>query len=138
MVVGAGLVPRAVARLGERRALLLGLCFGAVGFALFGLAPTGAIFWLGVPVQALWGLSWPPMQGLMSARVSASEQGQLQGSLGSLRGIGFMIGPGLFTLTFAYFISAQRDWHLPGAPFLLAALLLTGAMLVGGRVTRPR
>ena len=29
----------------------------------------------------------------------------------------------LFTQTFATFIGAHRDWHLPGAPFLLSALL---------------
>jgi hypothetical protein len=30
----------------------------------------------------------------------------------------------LFTQTFAAFIGPQRDWHLPGAPMLVAALLL--------------
>jgi MFS transporter, DHA1 family, tetracycline resistance protein len=136
-IVGGGLVRPVVARFGERRVLVTGLLFGVAGFAIFGLAPTGALFWLGVPVNALWGLSGPPMQGLMSSRVSASEQGQLQGALSSLRGIAFMIGPGLFTLTFASFIGARRDWHLPGAPFVLAALLLAGAVLVALRVTRP-
>ena len=42
-VVGAGLVRVVVERLGERRTLLLGLAFGACGFALYGLAPTGAV-----------------------------------------------------------------------------------------------
>jgi MFS transporter, DHA1 family, tetracycline resistance protein len=136
-IVGGGLVQPVVARFGERRVLVTGLLFGVAGFTIFGLAPTGALFWLGVPVNALWGLSGPPMQGLMTSRVSASEQGQLQGALSSLRGIAFMIGPGLFTLTFASFIGPRRDWHLPGAPFVLAALLLAGAVLVASRVTRP-
>ena len=35
-------------------------------------------------------------------------------------------------------IGPARDWHLPGAPYLLAALLLLMGMLVAGRVTRPR
>jgi hypothetical protein len=42
-----------------------------------------------------------------------------------------MIAPGLFTFTFATFIST-----LPGAPFLLAALLLMAAMLTAPVVTR--
>ncbi len=137
-VVGAGLVEPFVARLGERRVMLIGLVFGIVGFTLYGFASTSALFWAALPVNALWGLSSPPMQGMMTRRVSSSEQGQLQGALSSLRGIAFMIGPLLFTTVFASFIGANRDWHLPGAPYLLAALLLAGAMCVAWQVTRPR
>jgi DHA1 family tetracycline resistance protein-like MFS transporter len=75
---------------------------------------------------------------MMTRRVGASEQGQLQGALSSLRGIAFMIGPILFTSVFASFIGANRGWHLPGAPYLLAAVLLTCAIYVAWRVTRPR
>jgi len=39
-------------------------------------------------------------------------------------GITGVIGPGLFTITFAHFIGAQSNWNLPGAPFLLAAIML--------------
>lgn len=137
-VVGAGLVEPCVARLGERRVMLIGLLFGVAGFTLYGFASTGAVFWAALPVNALWGLSGPPMQGMMTRRVSSSEQGQLQGALSSTRGIAFMIGPILFTSVFASFIGANRDWHLPGAPYLLAAMLLAGAMCVAWRVTRPR
>jgi MFS transporter, DHA1 family, tetracycline resistance protein len=137
-IVGAGLVEPFVARFGERRVMLAGLVFGVAGFSLFGLAATPAVFWAALPVNALWGLSAPPTQGMMTRRVSSSEQGQLQGALSSLRGIAFMIGPILFTTVFASFIGANRDWHLPGAPYLLAAMLLAGAMWVAWRVTRPQ
>ena len=90
-VVGAGLVEPVVARFGERRTMLAGLLFGTAGFAIYGLAATGAIFWSALPVNALWGLSGPPMQGMMTRHVGSSEQGQLQGALSSLRGIAFMI-----------------------------------------------
>lgn len=134
--VGAGLVRPVVAWLGERRVLVMGLFFAAVGFLVFGLAPTGLVFLLGVPVQSLWGLAGPPMQSLMSARVDPAEQGRLQGALASLRGIAFMLGPGVFTLTFASAIGDRRDWNLPGAPFLLAALIMAAAMIVAWRATR--
>ena len=41
------------------------------------------MFWLGIPVMTLWGLAGPSAQGLMSARVSPAEQGQLQGAISS-------------------------------------------------------
>jgi len=137
-VVGAGLVEPVVARFGERRAMLAGLLFGAAGFTIYGLAATGAVFWAALPVNALWGLSGPPMQGMMTRHVGSSEQGQLQGALSSLRGIAFMIGPLVFTNVFASFIGANRGWRLPGAPYLLAALMIAGSMAMAWQVTRSR
>ena len=136
MIVQAGLVGRLVARLGERRALVLGLLFGAAGFAIYGIAPTGGWFLIGVPVMSLWGLANPATQGLMTRLVGSSEQGQLQGANSSLTGIAGLVGPSLFTLTFAFAITPARDWHLPGAPFLLAALMLTAALGLAYRMAR--
>jgi DHA1 family tetracycline resistance protein-like MFS transporter len=138
LVVQGGLVRPTVKKLGERRALMLGLFFGALGFIIYGLAPTGLVFWLGVPVMALWGLTGPAAQGLMSSRISPSEQGQFQGALSSIMGIAGMIGPAIFTQTFAYFIGAGLGWSLPGAPFLLAALLLVFAIGLAGWATSTR
>ena len=135
-IVQAGLIRPIVARLGERGALLAGICFGFVGFIIWGLAPTGWIFWLGIPFGALMGLFGPSAQGLMTRLVSPSEQGELQGANSSLMGITGLIGPALFTLTFATFIRERSDLHLPGAPFLLAALLVAAAGVVAWRVTR--
>lgn len=137
-VVGAGLVQPVVKWLGERRAALLGLLFGTLGFAIYGVAKTGAVFLLGLPLQSLWGLTGPPIQSLMTRRVGPSEQGQLQGAIGSLRGIGFMIGPLVFTSVFASFIGERSDWHLPGAPFLLAGVLLGASAALAWRVTGRR
>lgn len=136
-IVGAGLVRPMVARLGERRVMITGLWFGVMGFAIYGLAATGLVFWLAVPVNGLWGLSGPPMQSLMTRRVNGSEQGQLQGALSSMRGIAFMIGPLLFTNTFAVFIDGEHALQIPGAPYLLAALMLTCATVIAWRATVP-
>jgi len=124
-----------VARLGERRTLLMGLLFGMVGFALYGFARTGSVFWLAIPLSAPIGLYGPAAQGIMSHHVSPSEQGQLQGANSSIMGITGLIGPVVFTSTFAAFIGALSYWKLPGAPFLLASLLMTAATVVAFRVT---
>jgi MFS transporter, DHA1 family, tetracycline resistance protein len=134
-IVSGGLVGPIVARIGERRAALTGLAFGAAAFAVYGLAPTGSLFLAGVPVMALWGLYGPSSQGIMSKRVSPKEQGQLQGAVMGLRGLSGLISPFIFTFTFATFIGARADLHLPGAPFLLASLLLVVAFALALRVT---
>ena len=137
-VVQGGLVQPIIRRFGERPALMAGLVFGAMGFAIYGLAPTGALFWLGVPVMSMWGLSGAATNGLMTRHVKPSEQGQLQGANSSLRGIAGLFGPGIYTTTFASFIGERAGGHLPGAPFLLSSLLLVVAMMVAWRAARSR
>jgi DHA1 family tetracycline resistance protein-like MFS transporter len=117
-----------VRHLGEWRALMLGLVFGAAGFLIFGAAPTGLLCWLGIPVMSLWGVAGSATQALMTRLVPADQQGQLQGAIASVQSLAQLVGPSLFTLTFAYFISANAPAHLPGAPFLLASVLLLLAL----------
>jgi len=137
LIVQAGLVGRLVAWLGERKALAVGFLSGAVGMAIYGFAPTGAWFMLGVPGTALYGLATPALQSLMTREVGPSEQGQLQGANGSMNGIANMTAPILFTQVFALAIGRYEDLHLPGAPFILGALLLVAASVVGWRATVP-
>lgn len=134
--VQGGMVGRIVKRFGEKRTLIAGLVFGAVSFAMFGLAPTGVLFCVGIPVMALWGMSGPAAQGLMTRRVDATEQGRLQGANSSLRSLAGLLAPAIFTLTFAHSIREGAEVQLPGAPFLLAAVVLVGATLLAARVTR--
>ena len=136
LIVQGLLMRPLTARFGERKTLLAGLLSGAVGFAVYGVATDGWIYCAGIPIMAFWGLAGPSAQSFMSRRVSSSEQGQLQGAIGGLSGIAGLIGPGLFTQTFALFIGAQASWHLPGAPFLLASLLLFVGMAIAWRATR--
>jgi DHA1 family tetracycline resistance protein-like MFS transporter len=133
-LVQGGLVRSGVAKMGERKALLFGLACGALGFAIYGLAPVSAWFFLGIPFGALWGFSGPSAQALMSQRVDPSEQGRLQGALAGVRGITGMIGPTLFTSAFAWSLRSARPQ--PGLPFLLAAGLLAVAAIIAAIVTR--
>lgn len=137
ILVQVFVVRRVVAAFGERTTLLLGLSFGAAGFAIWGLALDTRTFWLGLPVFSLMGLVGPSVQALMTTRVQPTEQGQLQGANSSIMGLTGLIGPGLFTLTFAYFIGAGTRWHIPGASFLLAAVLMVIALGVAVTI-QPR
>jgi len=132
-VVQGGLVGPIVARLGERWTMIGGLLAGTLGMTIYGLAPTGTVFWLGLPVMALWGLAGPASQGLMTRLVSSSEQGQLQGAGASLTSLSNLLGPGVFAATFA----SSLSW-MPGAPWFLAAAVLVAAAVVAFLATRPR
>jgi len=92
----------------------------------------------GVPLVALSGLSGPATQGLMTRDVGPSDQGKLQGALASLQGIAGLIGPLLFTQVFAAAIRTTEPFHLPGAPYLLSAVLVMFALYIAMRVTHPK
>jgi MFS transporter, DHA1 family, tetracycline resistance protein len=137
IVVSAGLVGPVVKRFGERSTLLLGTLLGAAGFALYGLAPTGAFLLAAIPVSGLWGLAGPASQALMSRRVSGSEQGELQGALGSVRSLAMLVAPSIFSFTFAAAIAPGRAVKVPGAPWFVASALLVAAASLAWAVTRP-
>jgi DHA1 family tetracycline resistance protein-like MFS transporter len=136
-IVSGVLVGPIVKRFGERRSLLSGLTFGTLGFAGFALASRGWMLMAMVPFIALWGIAAPAIQSLMARHVDPSSQGKLQGAINSLRAITGMAGPVLFTQIFALSISPQYGFHLPGAPYYLAALLLGSSLLLAVYVTRP-
>lgn len=122
-----------VARFGERVTLVLGLIFAVCGFTLMGAANSGALYLLSIPLICLWSIYSPAVQNLMTRRVSRSEQGELQGALGSMRSIAMLIGPGIFTWTFAAFITR---WNVPGAPFYLAAAMMVVSVAVAAYTVR--
>jgi DHA1 family tetracycline resistance protein-like MFS transporter len=130
------MVPAIVARLGERRTLYIGQFFGAIGMVFAGLARTSLFFFLSIPVMMLWTISSPAAQGMMTRRVSESEQGELQGAISSLASLAWIFGPGIFTFTFAFFIDQTRGWNLPGAPWYLGGFLLFVAMAMATRIPR--
>lgn len=134
IVVQAGLVRPVIRAIGEFRALVLGLLCGALGFTIYGLAPTGGWFMSGIPAMALWGFSGAAAQGLMTRRVGGSEQGQLQGALTGLQGIAGLIGPTLFTSIFAMSIRPGTQLQAPGASFFVAAALLVVAAVLATAV----
>lgn len=136
-VISAGLTGPMVKRFGEKRTLYTGQFFGAIGMCIAGLARNGALYMGSVPIISLWNMSMPAAQSLMTRRVSEREQGELQGALGSMRSITFIIGPVLFSQTFSFFIDPKHSFHVPGAPFYLGAALLFTAMLMATRIEQP-
>jgi DHA1 family tetracycline resistance protein-like MFS transporter len=116
--------------------MLAGFGFGVLGFGVYGLATTGAAFVSAIPLSALFGLTYPSMQGLLTRQVEPDEQGRLQGAIASLMGVAGILAPLLFTQVFALAIGPASGLGLPGAAFLLAGLLLGVGGVIAGRATR--
>ena len=135
VIVNVMVVGRMVKALGERRAMMLGLACGTAGFVVYGLAGSGWLFLLGLPISALWAVAAPATMALVTQQVPAEVQGRIQGSLSSLVSLAGIFAPALFAGAFGFFIGPGAPVRLPGVSFLLAALLLGIAALVAWRYT---
>lgn len=134
ILVQSFVVGPVVARIGELGAVIVGLCAVIVGFLIFGLSPTGLTFFIALPIFELGGLIQPGLQGLMTRRVSGSEQGRLQGANQSIGGVAAIVGPMVFPLSFAWALRNRPE--LPGLPILIAAGLLVLALALTCRFGR--
>jgi DHA1 family tetracycline resistance protein-like MFS transporter len=136
--VQAGLVRVVVPRIGERRAIVVGLLLSTVSLALCGLAAQGWMMLAVLAVAALGGLAPPAIQSLVARSVAADEQGSVQGTITSLMSLTAVVAPLIATQLFACFTGPDTPVVLPGAPFFMSASLVLGALLVALPVLRRR
>jgi DHA1 family tetracycline resistance protein-like MFS transporter len=134
LVVSFFVVAPVVKRIGERGAVIVGALCGASGFLIYALAPSQIFYFIGMPIFALSGLMQPGLQGLMTAHVSASEQGRLQGANQSIMGIASILGPLVFLSSFAF--ALRHIPGVPGLPIVVASALLTIALVLALRFAR--
>jgi DHA1 family tetracycline resistance protein-like MFS transporter len=123
MFVQAVLIRVVLARYGPAVTAVLGLLGAMISFLGYSLATEGWVIFVFLTVGASQGFLSPAVQGLMSARIPAQSQGELQGALGSLMSLASIVSPLIMTNLFGYFTAAQAPLYFPGAPYLLAFLL---------------
>jgi DHA1 family tetracycline resistance protein-like MFS transporter len=121
---------RLIPKIGERRAALLGLACGMVGFLGNAFATAGWMVYASMTVGAFQGLVFPAMNSTLSRAVGPHEQGELQGGVSSLQSIGAIVGPPMMAQSLSYFTSDRTPVHYPGAAFLLASLLTLGSIVL--------
>lgn len=117
-------------RAGEAGIVLAGFFFSILSYTLLAFVGSGGIALVLTPLAALAGVIPPALQGIMSRRVGADAQGELQGALTSASSLAMILSPLAMTWSFAAFTRTGAPIYLPGAPFLLAlALSLLGLAL---------
>lgn len=127
---------RLIPRIGERRAILVGLSFGLFGFLGSALVPQGWMLYPVLTLSCLQGLVYPSMNSTLSKAVPPNEQGELQGGVSSLISVSAIAGPLLMSNALSYFARPTGRLHFPGAPFALAGALTIAAMMIVGFAAR--
>lgn len=135
-IVQAGLARRIIGRLGERRAVILGLLASAIAQTLYGLATESWMAYSIIVLGSFAGIAGPAMQSYITQRVPPDEQGAVQGIYSGLASLAGIPGPLLATWTFGWAIAPERSVHVPGLPFFMAATLAITALTLAVRSFR--
>lgn len=128
--VQGGLVRPAIRILGERGAVIYGHSADVLVFLAIAFVWSGPLLLVLIPVAALPGVITPALQGIMSGRVADNAQGELQGVLTSIASVAMILSFGIMSVSFWGFTGAGAPVYLPGAPFVLGAVLIGLALLV--------
>ena len=136
-IVQGGLVQPVIKRFGERRAILGGLVIAVITYLGYGLATAGWMLLAFIVFGSIGGVAGPAIQGLVAGTVASHDQGKVQGAIQSLMSLTAIVAPLLFTAgLFSYFTSDAAPIELPGAPFLLGAVMYATAFVLLLRLFR--
>jgi DHA1 family tetracycline resistance protein-like MFS transporter len=136
VIVMGGLTGLIVPKIGERRAIVLGFLMMTVGFTAYALVPYGWMIYPAIFVGSLGSIANPSMQSVMSRQAGPSSQGELQGAMASIASIAAILSPIFMTQLFSHFSKDGAPVYLPGAPFLVAAVMVFCCALIALRATR--
>ena len=131
VITQGGLVRVVVPKIGERLTIYIGFTVAAI--CMVGIAFSSQawmIYAIIVPYVLGWGLTAPAVQSLITRQVPPNEQGILQGAISSAQTVTGIIGPPVAGSVFGYFIGPVTPIHLPGAAFLLGAILFVIGLVV--------
>lgn len=128
--VQAFLIRKVLPLWGPIKTAIVGLIATALSFFGYAFVPYAWMMYPLIALGALQGFVVPSVQSIMSGRIPANAQGELQGALGSMSGLVAILSPPFMTQLFAYFSADGAIIHFPGAPFFAAALLTLLAMVL--------
>ncbi|WP_408607895.1 MFS transporter [Acidimangrovimonas sediminis] len=130
MAVQALCVGPAIRHFGEGRTATLGLVCDVISALFFGIVSNGAAALAFVIVSSLGGIATPALQAIGARLAPEDAQGELQGLMSSLTAVAMIVSPITATTVFYAFTGPAAPVQLPGAPFLVSALLLVAAVLL--------
>ncbi len=129
-IVQGGFIRPIIRILGERGTVIYGHVFDIAAFLALAFVTSGTLALILIPLASFAGVITPALQGIMSKAVGDDQQGELQGALTSASAVAMIMSYSVMSVTFAYFTREGTPIYMPGAPFLLSAVLMALALAV--------
>ena len=115
---------------GLKKNIIIGLVSYGVGLLLISFSSYGWQMYLYMIPYCFGGISGPALQGYITSKFEANEQGELQGGLTLLSSISLVVGPLVMGYSFKFFTHKDSAVYFPGAPYILGALLILISILI--------
>lgn len=119
-----------ILKLGEQKSIYYGLACYAIGLLLFAFATQEWMMFAFLIPYSLGGICGPALQAVITKNLPSNEQGELQGALTSLVSATSIIGPPVMANLFYYFTHDEAPFRFSGAPFFVAAILMTASVAI--------
>ena len=123
-LVQGGLIRWINPKLGNEKSIYVGMALYTIGMFLFATATESWMMFVFLIPYCLGGIAGPAMQAVISEQVPANEQGEIQGTMSSLMSASAIIGPPMMSTVFYFFTHDEAPFKFPGAPFVLASILM--------------
>lgn len=130
----AGLTRLLVPKLGDRRAVSLGLSVFALTLALYGLAQASWQLYIVLLVAQFGYIGIPALMSLITRYASSAAQGELFGLLVAVSTSAQVVGPLVGSWLFDAFAMRQGQVFVPGLPYFVGASVIL-ASLVSARMS---
>ncbi|MDT2074884.1 MAG: MFS transporter [Planktomarina sp.] len=121
--VQAGLLPQMTKRLGDYKTLIFASIAAVIALLGFGFSTAAWAVATIIPMAALSDMAPPLLTAFAANRVADDQQGLVQGVIASLASVAAVAAPLVLTGVFELFVN-NEGIYFPGAPFLIAALLI--------------
>ena len=121
--VQAGLLPQMTKRLGDYKTLIFASIAAVIALLGFGFSTAAWAVAAIIPMAALSDMAPPLLTAFAANRVADDQQGLVQGVIASLASVAAVAAPLVLTGVFELFVN-NEGIYFPGAPFLIAALLI--------------
>jgi len=123
-IVQGGLIKWGQKTFGPVRSVYVGMVLYVAGLSLFAIASESWMMYAFTFVYCLGGIAPPSLQGIISGRMPANEQGELQGMMTALMSLSTILSPLLMTNLFYFFTKENTPVYFPGASFAMAAIIV--------------
>lgn len=129
-VVQGGLIKWTQKKFGPIRSVYIGILLYIIGLSLFAMASQSWMLYAFTLVYCLGGIAPPSLQGIISGRMPANEQGELQGMITALTSLSTILSPLIMTNLFYFFTKENAPVYFPGASFAAAAIIVFLGLLL--------
>jgi len=120
-----------VKRFTETPVVAVGMIAAVIAFTGIAFIHNPFFVYVYIAIGAVSGLAAPAINGVLSRQVPDNAQGELQGAVNAANSLATIIGPLVATQIFAYFTYGEGSpGYFPGAPFIFAAVLTVGAVIL--------